>query len=199
MQVADGGPAPLTVLVIVYGMAKDFGLVCRVCIDGDFRKAGTGHKPFLGRRIPGLLIQDVILGSDVAGGLGLIEPVDGRQDISILPARREIGVKIRFRWLKKQSSIDGAGTADGATHESVHLVGATGQIGWTGKNGIIEPGYVDTAQICADQPLRSLGASGDAVGWPASLEEEDFLRSALTQPARDDDPRGTGTDYDDIP
>ena len=117
----------------------------------------------------------------------------------MLPARREISVKVRLRWLKEQSSIDRARTTDGATDEGVHPTGATGQAGGAGKDGIVESGYVDAAQVGAHQPLRSLGASSDAVGGPTSLEQKDFSCPTLTQPAGHDDSRRTGTDYNYIP
>lgn len=199
MQVGDYGAATLAVLVVVDGMAEDFALVCRIRIDWDFGKATTSDKPFLRGRVSRLLVQDAIIGSDIAGRLRRNEFVDRRQDISIFPARWEVGVKIGLRWLKEQTSIDGAGTADGATDESVDLVGATGQTGSAGKDGFEKSWYVDTAQVGAGQPGRSLGASGDAVRWPTSLQEKDFLCCILAKPARSDDSRGTGTDYDHIP
>lgn len=125
-------------------MAEDFGLVCKICVDSDFGEASTGDEPLLGRSISRLLIQDLIVGGNITGWLRRIQPVDRRHQISILPARREIGVKVRRRWLKEQPSIDGAGSADGATNERVHLV-ATGQIGRAGKDGIVESRYVHTA------------------------------------------------------
>ena len=199
MQVADHGSATLAVLIIIYGMAKDFRLIRKICIDGDFGVASTVDEPVLRRGVSRLFIQDVIIGSNVAGRLRRIQPVDGRDKISILPARREVGVKVGRRWLEEQSSIDSARPTDGATNKSVHLVGATRQIGRPGEDGIVEPRYVDTAQIRADQPLWSLGASGDAVRWPTSFQEKDFLCPALTQPAGNDYSRGTRTDHNHIP
>lgn len=199
LQVADHGTATLAITVVVNGMAKDFGFTCRICIDCDFGIASTSDKPLFRGRVSRLLIQDFVIGSDVIGSLRLNQAVDRGQDISIFPARREVGVKVRLRRLKEQSSIDRARTTDGATHESVDLIGATGQTGSAGKDGTEESWYVDAAQICAYQPTRSLGASRDAVGWPASLQKKDFFGAALTQPTRYDDPRGTRTDHDDIP
>ena len=106
LQVADYRAGALAVLVVVDGMAEDFGLVRRICIDGDFGVATTGDKPIFRGRISRLLIQDVVIGSDVAGRLCRKEFVDRRQDISIFPARWEVGIKVGLRWLKEETSID---------------------------------------------------------------------------------------------
>ena len=126
LEVADGGAAALGVLVVVDGVAEDFGFVGRVRVDGDFGEAGASHEPVLGGRVAGLLVEDVVIRSDVAGRLRRIQPVDGWQKIGMLPARGEIVVEVGGRWFKEQTGVDGAGTADGATDESVDLAGATG-------------------------------------------------------------------------
>ena len=72
LHVADDRTAALTVDVVVNWMAKHFGLVCGSCIDLDFGVASAINEPVLRRRISGLLIEHVIVGSVVAGRLGLI-------------------------------------------------------------------------------------------------------------------------------
>ena len=81
----------------------------------------------------------------------------------MLPARREEVVEIRCRWLEKQTSIDRARAADGATNVGVDLGSGTGQIGGGRKDGAVESRYVDTTQIGTYQPLWSLCTSGDAI------------------------------------
>ena len=115
----------------------------------------------------------------------------------MLPAGGEIGVEVGIRRLEEQTGVDGARTTDGATDESVRL-GATGQVGRGGKDGVVQPRDVDAAQVGAGQPLRPLGTPRDAVGWTASLEEKNFL-SGLTQPTGNDDSCGTGADHNHIP
>ena len=117
----------------------------------------------------------------------------------MLPARREEIVKIGCRWLKKQTGIDGAGAADGATNVGVDLGGGTGQFGIRGgKDGTVKSWYVDTTQVGTCQPRWSLRPSGDAIGWTASLEKK-YLLSSLTQPACNDDTGRTGTNDDYVP
>ena len=101
LQVGDDRTAALTVYVVVDWMPKHFGLVCGIRIDLDFGIAGAIDEPVLRRRISRLLIEHVIIGSVIAGRLGLIEPVDRRHEISMLPAGREVIVKIGCRGLKK--------------------------------------------------------------------------------------------------
>ena len=72
LHVADDGAAALAVYVVVNWMAKDFGLVRGSGIDLDFGIAGAVNEPVLRRRISRLLIEHVIIGSIVAGRLGLI-------------------------------------------------------------------------------------------------------------------------------
>ena len=198
LQVGDGGTTTLGIVVVVDGVAKHFVFVCRYRIDFDFGIAVAIDKPILGRRVARLLIEDVILRSDVAGRLSLIETVDGRHEISMLPAGGEVVVKIGCRWLKEQTGIDGTGATDGATNEGVDLSRATGQIGGSGKDGVVEPRYVDTSQVGTCQPLWSFGTSSDAVGWTTSLEKKDLF-TGFTHPGGRDDTGGTGTDYDYIP
>ena len=72
LQVADDGAAALAIFVVVDWMAKDFSLVCGNCIDLDFGIAGARDEPVLGRGVSGLLIELVIVRSNVTGWLGLI-------------------------------------------------------------------------------------------------------------------------------
>ena len=116
----------------------------------------------------------------------------------MLPARREVVVKIGCRRLEKQTGIDRARAADGATNISVDLGSATSQIGRGGKDGTVEPWYVDTTQVGTYQPLRSLCTSSDAIGWTTSFEKK-YLLSSLTQPAGNDDTGRTGTNYNYVP
>ena len=116
----------------------------------------------------------------------------------MLPARREVVVKIGCRWLEKQTGIDGARAADGATNVGVDLGSGTGQIGRGGKDGTVESWYVDTTQVGTHQPLWSLRTSSDAIRWTTSLEKK-YLLSSLTQPAGNDDTGRTGTNYNYVP
>ena len=163
LHVADDRTAALAVDVVVNWMAKHLGLVCGSCVDLDFFIARAIDEPVLCGRISRLLVEHVIIGSIVAGRLGLIQPVDRRHEIGMLPARREEVVKIGCRRLKEQPGIDGARAADGATNVGVDLGGGTGQTGRARKDGAVEPWYVDTTQVGTYQPLWSLGPSSDAI------------------------------------
>lgn len=147
LQVTDDGTAALAIDVVVDWMAKDFGLVCGSCIDLDFGIAGARDEPVLGRGVPRLLIEHVIVRSNVTGWLGLIQPIDRRHEISMLPTRREVVVKIGCRWLKEQPGIDSARATDGATHVGVDLIGGADQIARGGKDGTVESRYVDATQV----------------------------------------------------
>lgn len=149
LQVADDGTAALAIYVVVDRMTKDFGLVCGSCIDLDFGIAGARHEPVLGRGVSRLLIEHVIIRSNVTGWLGLIQPVDRRHEISMLPPRREVVVKIRCRWLKEQPGIDSARATDGATHIGVDLITGADQSARGGKDGAVESRYVDATQVGA--------------------------------------------------
>ncbi len=115
----------------------------------------------------------------------------------MLPAGREVGIKVGCRWFKEQTRIDCTRTADGATDECVHIV-FTSEIGRGREYGIVESRHVDTTQVGAIQPMWSLGPSGNTVRWTTSLEEKDFL-SGFTQSAGNDDSGRTGANYDYIP
>lgn len=147
LQVADDGAATLAIDVVVDWMAKDFGLVCVSCIDLDFGIAGARDEPVFGRGVSRLLIEHVILRSNVTGWLGLFQPIDRRHEIIMLPTRREVGVKIGYRWLKKQPGVDSARATDGATHIGVDLITGADQSGRSGKDGTVESRYVDATQV----------------------------------------------------
>ena len=101
MQVSDGGAAALGITVVVYGMTKDFGLVRRRCVDSDLRILCPVDEPILRGRVSRLQVIHIILGSNGFGWLRRIQPVDRRHEVGMLPARREVGVKVRRGWLKK--------------------------------------------------------------------------------------------------
>ena len=72
LHVADDRTAALAVDIVVNRMAKHFGFICGSCVDLDFGIARAIHEPVLRRRISRLLVEHVIVGSIVAGRLGLI-------------------------------------------------------------------------------------------------------------------------------